>query len=63
MPVWLIVILTMVFKAVLDNVSDPIRERVVAFVKDLEKRAKETPNVFDDMLVDLLKKVLAINDD
>lgn len=60
MPTWLIVVFTIIFKAILENVSDPIRERIEEFVKDIERRAKETPNVFDDMLVDLLKKVLLI---
>ena len=60
MPTWLIIGLVAIFGAILKEVSDPIRERLEEFVDDLDKRAKETPNVFDDMLVDLLKKVLAI---
>ena len=60
MPTWLIVVFTVIFRAVIENVSEPIRERLEDFVKDLERRAKETPNVFDDMLVDLFKRLLKI---
>lgn len=61
MPKWLEVVFTIIFKSIIENVSDPIRDRMVVFVKDMEKAAKQTPNVFDDMLVDLLKRLLVIN--
>lgn len=60
MPTWLVIVFTVIFKAIIENVSPQIREKITAFVVDLEKKAKETPNVFDDMLVDLLKRILAI---
>ena len=60
MPTWIVVALVAIFGAILKEVSDPIREKLEAFLLDLEKRAKETPNVFDDMLVDLLKRLFAV---
>lgn len=60
---WLLLIAVAIFGALLKEVSEPLREKVEEFVLDMEKRAKQTPNVFDDMFVDLLKKVLAINHD
>jgi len=60
MPVWLMAVFVAIFGAIIKEVSDPIREKIELFLNDLEKKAKETPNVFDDMLVDLLKRILKV---
>lgn len=63
MPTWVIVVFVAIFGAIIKEVSPTIREAIEKFLIDLEKRAKATPNVFDDMLVDLLKRVLAVDGD
>lgn len=60
MPQWLITILTVIVQAILKRVSPLIREEVEDFLRELERRAKTTPNVFDDMFVDLLKTVFKV---
>lgn len=61
MPTWLIVVFVAIFGAILKECSPFVRERIDEFLTDLERRAKETPNVFDDMLVDFLKKVMKVD--
>ncbi|KKM01098.1 hypothetical protein LCGC14_1797810 [marine sediment metagenome] len=56
----LLLILARVFKTVLDNISQPIRDKLHELVLDLERRAHSTPNKFDDQLVILLKTLLGI---
>ncbi len=56
----LVFILKIVFKTILDNISEPIREKLIELVLDLERRAHLTPNKFDDQLVVLLKILLGI---
>ena len=46
---------------ILDKTSSPIREALVKFIQELESRAKETENVFDDFLVDLIKAMFNID--
>lgn len=60
MPTWLVVFLVAIFGAILKEVTPKLREKLETFIQDLEKSAKETPNVFDDMLVDLLKRLLLV---
>lgn len=61
MPNWLITILTVLVQAILKRCTPMIVEKVEDFLLELEKRAKETPNVFDDMFVDLLKTVFKVD--
>ncbi len=60
MPKWLLVVLTAIFGAIFKNVSPVIRDAIEDFLVKLEKKAKETPNVFDDMIVDLLKDIFKV---
>ncbi len=60
MPEWLVSILVAVLGAILSVVSPKIREAITNFILDLEKKAKETPNPADDMLVDFLKHIFKI---
>ena len=60
MPEWLTALLVSVLGAILSVVSPKIREAITNFILDLEKKAKETPNPADDMLVDFLKHIFKI---
>jgi len=61
MPKWLLVVFTVIFKAVIVNTSPIIRDEIEKFLNLLERRAKETPNVFDDMAVDLMKTIFRVD--
>ena len=55
-------ILFKIFAAVLKAISPQIRALVVAFIKNLEIEAPKTPNPWDDLLVLILKVLLATED-
>jgi len=48
-------------QVILKRCSPMVREQIEKFLLDLEKKVKLTPNVFDDMLVDLLKSVFKVD--
>ena len=50
-----------ILQKIMELISPEIREMVVKFVLELEEKAKLTPNLWDDILVFALKKVLAIS--
>ena len=60
MPNWLIIILTGFVQLLLKNASPILREKLEEFLLELEKRAHETPNPVDDMLVDFLKRIFKV---
>lgn len=49
------------FKLVWPKVSPQIREAIVSFIKELEKKAEATPNPVDDILVAIIKLTLGID--
>ncbi len=49
------------FKLIWPEVSPQIREKIVNFVKELEEKAKATPNPVDNILVAILKLALGID--
>jgi hypothetical protein len=49
-----------IFGAIVRLLSPEIRELMEKGIKDWEERAAETPNPWDDHLVDLLKQILEI---
>ena len=51
-----------IIKLFLDAISPQIRQLIIDFVKDLSKRAEQTPNPWDDILVFILRTLLAIED-
>lgn len=55
-------ILFKILAAVLKAISPQIRALIVAFVKNLEVEAPKTPNPWDDLLVLVLKVLLAAED-
>jgi len=44
----------------LEHISGPLREAIKKSVIEWEKKAKETPNPWDDILVGVVKWILAI---
>lgn len=46
---------------IVGSASPELRKLIKEWVLELEKRAKETPNPFDDVLVGLIKIVLNVN--
>ena len=51
-------VLLEVLAMLLPKISESLKLALKAAVADLEKRAKETPNEFDDMAVALLKALI-----
>jgi len=49
-----------ILQNILELVSPEIRKLIVDFVLTLEEKAKLTPNLWDDVIVFVLKKMLAI---
>jgi len=47
---------------VIGQVSPELRLGIVEWVKNLEERAKKTPNPWDDVFVGILKSVLSVKD-
>ncbi len=45
---------------IIPNISRVLREALVEAIEELEKKAQETKNPYDDMLVALLKELLVI---
>ncbi len=45
---------------ILPNISRVLREALVEAIKEFEKKAQETKNPYDDMLVSILKELFAI---
>lgn len=50
-----------ILKTIMELVSPELRKLLVDFVLDLEVKAAATPNPWDDVLVLVLKKMLAIS--
>jgi len=62
MPKWLLGLLTVIVGAIIKRASPIIQEELHKMIDILEKKAKETPNTIDDLLVDLLKDIFGYND-
>lgn len=62
MPEWLMVLLTAIITVLLKNASPMIRDKIKEFLGMLEKKANETPNPIDNLLVDFLKRVFRVDD-
>jgi len=43
---------------VIDKATPAIRQDIVNLVDSIDEKAKQTPNPFDDVLVDLLRAIL-----
>lgn len=49
------------FNLIWPKISPQIRESIVNFVKELEKKAEATPNPVDNILVAIIKLALGID--
>ena len=47
---------------IMELVTPNIRKALVDFVLDLEVKAKETPNLYDDVAIDMIKAILNITE-
>jgi len=54
---WIKILYTLIWP----KVSPQIREAIVNFVKELDKKAQATPNPIDDILVAVIKLALGID--
>lgn len=54
---WILRLITLI----VGSASPALRELIKTWVIELEQRAKETPNPFDDVLVGLIKIVLNVD--
>lgn len=50
----------MILASLVGNLSPALRETIKTWIIDMEKRAKETPNPYDDLLVAGLKILFSI---
>jgi len=55
-------ILFKILAAVLKAISPQVRALIVVFIENLEVEAPKTPNPWDDLLVLVLKVLLAVED-
>jgi len=53
---WLLTLIKLIWS----RVSSQFRDKIVDFVLDLEEKAKETENPFDDFAVQVLKLIFGI---
>ena len=49
-----------ILRLILQNASPLIKDTIAAFIRDLKKKAAETPNEYDDLLVDFLAALLGV---
>ncbi len=50
-----------IIQIILSAISPELRDLILKFAKELEAKAKKTPNPFDDVAVEVLKVILGIN--
>jgi hypothetical protein len=50
-----------IFELIMPKLSESIRQILTTYLNDLYKKAKETPNFWDDFFVELLADVLGID--
>lgn len=55
-------ILDKLLKMVVEQISPELRALLVEWIKKLEEQAEQTSSPYDNVLIYLLKKLLAIND-
>jgi len=56
----LLTIFLRILPTLIENMSPALREMIVSYIKELEKHAQKTENVFDDLLVVLLKAIFDV---
>jgi len=56
----LLTIFLRILPTLIENMSPALREMIVSYIKELEKHAQKTENIFDDLLVVLLKAIFDV---
>jgi len=56
----LLTIFLRILPSLIENMSPALREMIVSYIKELEKHAQKTENIFDDLLVVLLKAIFDV---
>ncbi|HDD45239.1 MAG TPA: hypothetical protein ENG63_10350 [Candidatus Desulfofervidus auxilii] len=56
----LLTIFLRILPSLIENMSPALRELIVNYIKELEKHAQKTENIFDDLLVVLLKAIFDV---
>lgn len=58
MPKWLLGLLVAIFAAILKRCTPMVNEAIDDMLDTLQKKADQTPNTVDNMLVDFLRDIL-----
>lgn len=56
----ILAVILRILPTLIDNISPAVRQIIIQIIQDLEKKAKETKNPYDDMLIELLKAVFNV---
>jgi len=56
----LLTIFLRILPSLIENMSPALREMIVNYIRELEKHAQKTENIFDDLLVVLLKAIFDV---
>ncbi len=56
----LLTIFLRILPTLIENMSPALREMIVSYIRELEKHAQKTENIFDDLLVVLLKAIFDV---
>jgi len=56
----LLAIFLRILPTLIENMSPALREMIVSYIRELEKHAQKTENIFDDLLVVLLKAIFDV---
>lgn len=56
----LLTVFLRILPTLIENMSPALREMIVSYIKELEKHAQKTENIFDDLLVVLLKAIFDV---
>lgn len=55
-------IIARILLSIIGKISKPVRDWIIEKIKELDKKAKETDNPIDDLVVLLLKSVFGIEE-
>jgi len=56
----LLTIFLRILPSLIENMSPALREMIISYIRELEKHAQKTENIFDDLLVVLLKAIFDV---
>jgi len=56
----LLTVFLRILPTLIENMSPALREMIVSYIRELEKHTQKTENIFDDLLVVLLKAIFDV---